>query len=61
MRATGTKPDSCSILWLSFSGYLEKIPLAIASNDLADLQFCNAYNDVPLMMEIARIGSTRWG
>src|SRR5690606_7150931 len=32
--------------WVSFSGYLEKIPLAIASNDLADLQFCNAYNDV---------------
>jgi putative aldouronate transport system substrate-binding protein len=28
-----------------------KIPLAIASGDLADLQFCNAFNDVPLMME----------
>jgi ABC-type glycerol-3-phosphate transport system substrate-binding protein len=37
--------------WVGFSGYLEKIPLAIASNDLADLQFCNAYNDVPQMME----------
>jgi hypothetical protein len=34
--------------WVSFSGYLEKVSLAIASNDLADLQFCNAYNDVPL-------------
>lgn len=38
-------------LWVSYAGYLDKIPLAIASNDLADLQFCNAFNDVPLMME----------
>jgi ABC-type glycerol-3-phosphate transport system substrate-binding protein len=37
--------------WVSYAGYLEKIPLAIASSDLADLQFCNAFNDVPLMME----------
>jgi putative aldouronate transport system substrate-binding protein len=37
--------------WVSYAGYLEKIPLAIASGDLADLQFCNAFNDVPLMME----------
>src|SRR5215218_6857286 len=26
-------------LWVSYAGYLDKIPLAIASNDLADLQF----------------------
>lgn len=38
-------------LWVSYAAYLDKIPLAIASNDLADLQFCNAFNDVPLMME----------
>lgn len=37
--------------WVSYAGYLEKIPLAIASGDLADLQFCNAFNDIPLMME----------
>jgi ABC-type glycerol-3-phosphate transport system substrate-binding protein len=37
--------------WVSYAGYLEKIPLAIASGDMADLQFCNAFNDVPLMME----------
>ena len=37
--------------WVSYAGYLEKIPLAIASGDIADLQFCNAFNDVPLMME----------
>jgi putative aldouronate transport system substrate-binding protein len=37
--------------WVSYAGYLEKIPLAIASGDLADMQFCNAFNDVPLMME----------
>jgi ABC-type glycerol-3-phosphate transport system substrate-binding protein len=37
--------------WVSYAGYLEKIPLAIASGDLADMQFCNAFNDIPLMME----------
>lgn len=37
--------------WVSYAGYLEKIPLAIASGDLADLQFCNAFNDIPLMMD----------
>jgi putative aldouronate transport system substrate-binding protein len=37
--------------WVSYAGYLEKIPLSIASGDLADLQFCNAFNDIPLMME----------
>ena len=37
--------------WVSYAGYLEKIPLAVASGDIADLQFCNAFNDVPLMME----------
>jgi putative aldouronate transport system substrate-binding protein len=42
--------------WVSYAGYLEKIPLAIASGDLADLQFCNAFNDVPLMMEADVLG-----
>lgn len=37
--------------WVSYAGYLDKIPLAIASGDIADLQFCNAFNDIPLMME----------
>jgi putative aldouronate transport system substrate-binding protein len=37
--------------WVSYAAYLEKIPLAIAAGDLADLQFCNALNDIPLMME----------
>lgn len=37
--------------WVSYAGYLEKIPLAVASGDIADLQFCNAFNDIPLMME----------
>lgn len=37
--------------WVSYAGYLEKIPLAVATGDIADLQFCNAFNDVPLMME----------
>jgi ABC-type glycerol-3-phosphate transport system substrate-binding protein len=37
--------------WVSYAGYLERIPLAIASGDLADLQFCNAFNDIPLMMD----------
>jgi len=38
-------------LWVSYAAYLDKIPLNIASNDLADMQFCNAFNDVPLMMQ----------
>ena len=37
--------------WVSYAGYLDKIPVQIASGDLADLQFCNAFNDIPLMME----------
>ncbi|MDE0078283.1 MAG: hypothetical protein OXO50_12250, partial [Caldilineaceae bacterium] len=34
--------------WVSYAGYLDKIPVQIASGDLADLQFCNAFNDIPL-------------
>ena len=37
--------------WVSYAAYLDKIPVQIASGDLADLQFCNAFNDIPLMME----------
>jgi len=37
--------------WFSYSAYVEKISLMTATGDLADLQFCNAFNDVPLMME----------
>jgi ABC-type glycerol-3-phosphate transport system substrate-binding protein len=37
--------------WISYAAYLDKIPVQIASGDLADLQFCNAFNDIPLMME----------
>lgn len=37
--------------WVSYAAYRDKIPLMIASGDLADLQFCNAFNDIPLMME----------
>jgi len=44
--------------WVSYAGYLEKIPLAIASGDLADLQFCNAFNDIPLMMEADVLAET---
>ena len=44
--------------WVSYAGYLEKIPLAIASGDLADLQFCNAFNDIPLMMEANILAET---
>jgi ABC-type glycerol-3-phosphate transport system substrate-binding protein len=44
--------------WVSYAGYLEKIPLAIASGDLADIQFCNAFNDIPLMMENEVIAET---
>lgn len=37
--------------WISYSAYVDKISLMTATGDLADLQFCNAWNDVPLMME----------
>jgi ABC-type glycerol-3-phosphate transport system substrate-binding protein len=37
--------------WVSYASYKEKIPLMIASGDIADLQFCHAFNDIPLMME----------
>ncbi len=37
--------------WVSYGSYREKIPVMIASGEVADLQFCNAFNDIPLMME----------
>jgi len=37
--------------WIGYGAYVEKMPLMIASGDFADIQFCNAFNDIPLMME----------
>lgn len=37
--------------WISYAAYVDKISLMTSTGDLADLQFCNAFNDVPLMME----------
>lgn len=37
--------------WVSYAAYVDKISLMTATGDLADLQFCNAFNDVPLMVE----------
>lgn len=37
--------------WISYAAYVDKISLITSTGDLADLQFCNAFNDVPLMME----------
>jgi ABC-type glycerol-3-phosphate transport system substrate-binding protein len=37
--------------WMSYAAYVDKISLITATGDLADLQFANAFNDVPLMME----------
>src|SRR5262245_6372447 len=37
--------------WMSYSAYVDKISLITATGDLADLQFANAFNDVPLMMD----------
>jgi ABC-type glycerol-3-phosphate transport system substrate-binding protein len=37
--------------WMSYAAYVDKISLITSTGDLADLQFCNAFNDVPLMME----------
>ena len=37
--------------WMSYAAYVDKISLMAATGELADLQFCNAFNDVPLMME----------
>jgi ABC-type glycerol-3-phosphate transport system substrate-binding protein len=36
--------------WISYAAYVDKISVMAATGDLADLQFCNAFNDVPLMM-----------
>jgi ABC-type glycerol-3-phosphate transport system substrate-binding protein len=37
--------------WMSYSAYVDKISLITSTGDLADLQFANAFNDVPLMMD----------
>jgi len=37
--------------WMSYAAYVDKISLMTSTGDLADLQFCNAFNDVPLMMD----------
>lgn len=37
--------------WVSYAAYVDKISVMTATGDLADLQFCNAFNDVPLMMD----------
>jgi ABC-type glycerol-3-phosphate transport system substrate-binding protein len=37
--------------WISYAAYVDKISVMAATGDLADLQFCNAFNDVPLMMD----------
>ena len=37
--------------WISYSAYVDKISLITSTGDLADLQFANAFNDVPLMMD----------
>src|SRR5207249_10532215 len=37
--------------WMSYAAYVDKISLITSTGDLADLQSCNAFNDVPLMME----------
>ncbi len=37
--------------WMSYAAYVDKISLMAATGELADLQFCNAFNDVPLMIE----------
>src|SRR5262249_6691544 len=37
--------------WVSYAAYVDKISVMAATGDLADLQFCNAFNDVPLMMD----------
>ena len=36
--------------WISYSDYVDKISLMTSTGTLSDLQFCNALNDVPLMM-----------
>src|SRR5439155_16411366 len=37
--------------WMSYSAYVDKISLITSTGDLADLQFANAFNDVPLMTD----------
>ena len=37
--------------WMSYSAYVDKISLITSTGDLADLQFANAFNDMPLMMD----------
>jgi ABC-type glycerol-3-phosphate transport system substrate-binding protein len=37
--------------WMSYAAYVDKISLITSTGDLADLQFCNAFNDMPLMMD----------
>jgi len=37
--------------WIGYGAYVEKMPLMVASGDISDLQFCNAFNDIPLMVE----------
>jgi len=44
--------------WIGYGAYVEKMPLMVASGDIADIQFCNALNDIPLMMEAAIIAET---
>jgi ABC-type glycerol-3-phosphate transport system substrate-binding protein len=44
--------------WIGFGAYVEKMPLMIASGDIADIQLCNAFNDVPLMVEAKILAET---
>jgi len=44
--------------WTSYATYKDKISLQIASGDIGDLQFCHAFNDIPLMMENGSIVET---
>jgi ABC-type glycerol-3-phosphate transport system substrate-binding protein len=37
--------------WIGYGAYVDKMPLMVASGDIADIQFCNAFNDIPLMVE----------
>jgi ABC-type glycerol-3-phosphate transport system substrate-binding protein len=37
--------------WISYSAYVDTIALQAATGELSDLHFCNAFNDMPLMVQ----------
>lgn len=44
--------------WMSYASYKDKVPQMVAQGEIADCQFCNAFNDVPLMMEAGLLQET---